>query len=305
MVLNLYCYNDIYIQNLFKMKNLNLTPLLLIAALCSCHNKDVQLVDNGPKFSVNKGKKEVIDFADPGAGPGPYAVSGSNTDSSKGGPLGGAVNLASTANTAILAKKAEAPTITEDLPRSYKQRKFINNVSEISYDLFMIPGNIVKFNPKDTSYEFKTLKAIIKGNKPPLATTINDGMLYSAKINYNTSFNGSYLIGGLNVAKNEIMELNIQDAAKAMVPDSLIDVDVIKQVAQTLPAEERKNYYYIKSVTLTLIDNRKFTESKFDSGVNSSFVTAGGKTYSSNEKFQRERTISVFLVSLDNLLSAP
>jgi hypothetical protein len=169
----------------------------------------------------------------------------------------------------------------------------------------MVPGNIVKFNPKDTSYEFKTLKAIIKGNKPPVATTINDGMLYSAKINANTSFNGSFLIGGLNVSKDEIMELNIQDAAKSAVPDSLIDVDVVKQVAESIPAEERKNYFYIKSVTLTLIDNRKYTESKFDASINSCFVTAGGKTYSSNEKFQRERTISVFLVSLDNILSVP
>ena len=291
----------IYIKKIMKMKTLSLTSLCLFVILSSCHNNDVKLLDNGPKFSVNKGKTDNVDFADAGAAP----KTNSTGDVGPGGPLGGALNLASNANSAMLSKKTDMPVITEDLPRSYKQRKFINNVSEISYDLFMIPGNIVKFNPKDTSYEFKTLKAIIKGNKPPIASTINDGILYSAKINYSTSFNGSYLIGGLNVAKNEIMELNIQDAAKSMVPDSLIDVDVIKQVAQSLPEADRKNYFYIKSVTLTLIDNRKFTESKFDASINSSFVTAGGKTYSSDEKFQRERTISVFLVSLDNILSAP
>jgi len=284
------------------MKRPYLIPVLAAFVLYSCQSNKVKLLEDGPKFSVNKGKKEVVDFSDPNNG----AAAGANGNNGAAGSLNGPLNLASTASAASASgKKPDLPVIVEDLPRSYKQRKFINNVSEISYDLFMIPGNIVKYNPKDSSYEFKTLKAIIIGNKPPVAVTINDGMLYSAKINANTSFNGSYLIGGLNVATNEIMELNIQDAAKAMVPDSLIDVNLVKQVAAGIPEEERKNYYYIKSVTLTLIDNRKYTEAKFDASLNSCFVTAGGKTYSSNEKFQRERTISVFLVSLDNILSAP
>ena len=287
-------------KNFTEMKTPYLIPVLLLFILCSCHNNEVKLLENGPKFSVNKGKKEVLDFSDPNNGAGATGKS-----DNKGGALNGQLNLASTSSAAMFSKKQEPLVIVEDLPRSYKQRKFINNISEISYDLFMVPGNIVKFNPKDTSYEFKTLKAIIKGNKPPVATTINDGMLYSAKINANTSFNGSFLIGGLNVSRDEIMELNIQDAAKSAVPDSLIDVDVVKQVAESIPAEDRKNYFYIKSVTLTLIDNRKYTEAKFDASINSCFVTAGGKTYSSNEKFQRERTISVFLVSLDNILSVP
>lgn len=284
------------------MKRSYLITSLVIFALYSCHNNEVKLLENGPKFSVNKGKKETVDFSNADNSGG---VNGAGIEANKSGALNGPLTLAGTSSASSFSKKLEPMVIVEDLPRSYKQRKFINNVSGISYDLFMIPGNIVKYNPVDSSYEFKTLKAIIKGNKPPVASAINDGLLYSAKINSNTSFNGSYLIGGLNVNKDEIMELNIQDAAKSTVPDSLIDVEVIKQVAQSLPADQRKNYFYVKGVTLTLIDNRKYTESKFDASINSCFVTAGGKIYSSNEKFQRERTISVFLVSLDNILSAP
>ncbi|HVV54249.1 MAG TPA: hypothetical protein VHC47_02925 [Mucilaginibacter sp.] len=274
--------------------------LILIPAifLCySCHHDTVQLVD-GPKFSLNKGKKDDIDFSKPGTG----GISGSN-DASKVTPLGGPMAFGSAS--AAFRKHEPEPPVTEDLPKSYKDRKFLNNASDLAYDLFMIPGNIVKYNPKDTTYEFKTLRAIIKGNKLPVATAINDGMLYSAKINSNTSFNGSYLIGGLSVNKDEIMELNIQDAAKSSVPDSLIDVDAIKRIAESLPEDQRKNYFYIKSVTLTLIDNRKYSEGKFDASINSCFVTSGGKTYTSNEKFEREKTISVFLVSLDNLITMP
>jgi hypothetical protein len=288
------------IKSSAAMKRPNLILILLILILYSCHNNEVKLLENGPKFAINKGKKEVVDFGDTNNNAG---VSGGDAGM-KTGALNSKLNLASNANGMSYGKKAEQAVIVEDLPRSYKKRDFMNNISDASYDIFTIPGNIVRWNAKDSVFEFKTLKAIIKGNKPPLAATISDGQIYSAKINSNTSFNGTYLIGGLNVSKDQIMELNIQDATKSLVPDSLIDVDVIKQIAESLPADDRKNYFYVKGAILTLIDNRKYTESKFDASINSCFVTAGGKTYSSNEKFQRERVISILKVSLDNLISA-
>ena len=168
----------------------------------------------------------------------------------------------------------------------------------------MIPGNIVTFHPKDSTYEFRTTRAITKGNKPPIVTSIGgEGSLYSAKINSNTSFNGSYLIGGLNVNRDEIMEISIQDVAISTVPDSLVDEGAIKATIASLSDDEKKDLYYIKAVTLTYIDNRKYTEAKFDASINSCFVTAGGKTYSSNEKFRREKTVSLFLIPLAHLLS--
>ncbi|MGZ3821273.1 MAG: hypothetical protein ACXVB6_11815, partial [Mucilaginibacter sp.] len=111
------------------MKRPYLIPILVIASLfCSCHSNEVKLLENGPKFSVNKGKKEVIDFGDPSNG---ADVSG--VDANKSGALNGQLNLAGTASASAFSKKMEPLVITEDLPRSYKQRKFINNVSEISY----------------------------------------------------------------------------------------------------------------------------------------------------------------------------
>ena len=168
----------------------------------------------------------------------------------------------------------------------------------------MIPGNIVTFHPKDSTYEFRTPKAITKNNKPPIVSAINDGILYSAKINSTTSFNGSYLIGGINVSKDEIAELSIQDVATSTVPDSLVDVEAIKGAIANLSDDDKKDLYYIKAATLTYIDNRKYTESKFDASINSCFVTAGGKTYSSNEKFKREKTVSVFMIPLAHLITA-
>jgi hypothetical protein len=263
-----------------------------IFALYSCHSSSpaVQLI-NGPKFSLNKGKADNTDFSNPNNGTG----------------MNGATSVtAFGAYSAASNKKVEPEVVVEELPRSYKQRKFLNDVAGISYDLFMIPGNIVTFHPKDTTYEFRTSKAITKGSKPPIVTSLgNDGALYSAKINSTTSFNGSYLIGGLSVNRDEIMEISIQDVAISTVPDSLVDVDALKATIASLSDDEKKDLYYIKAATLTYIDNRKYTEAKFDASINSCFVTAGGKTYSSNEKFKREKTVSVFLIPLAHLLSAP
>ncbi|HWD89483.1 MAG TPA: hypothetical protein VG367_15230 [Mucilaginibacter sp.] len=261
-------------------------PALLLCY--SCHQDEVKLVD-GPKFGVNKGKKEGTDFnAQNGAG---------GFDATQGTALG-AINM----NNA--AKKNEPEVIVEELPRSYKQRKFLNDASSITSDLFMIPGNIVTYNPKDSSYQFRTLKAITRNNKPPIVTSISDGQVYSAKINSTTSFNGTYLIGGLTVSRDQIMELNINDVAISTVPDSLVDVDAIKSAISGMTDDDKKNLYYIKAATLTTIDSRKYTESKFDAAVNSCFVTAGGKTYGSNEKFKRDKNVSVFIIPLDHILNS-
>jgi hypothetical protein len=266
-----------------------------VFAFYSCHNSSpaVQLI-NGPRFSLNKGKGDNANFDNPANDP--------------GAGMGGAAQPTALAgfNLASASKKIEPEVIVEELPKSYKQRRFLNDVSSISYDLFMIPGNIITFHPKDTTYEFRTPRAITKGNKPPVVTSIGgDGALYSAKINSNTSFNGSYLIGGLNVNRDEIMEISIQDVAISTVPDSLVDVDAIKATIAGLSDDEKKDLYYIKAATLTYIENRKYTEAKFDASINSCFVTTGGKTYSSNEKFKREKTVSLFLIPLAHLLSTP
>jgi len=87
------------------------------------------------------------------------------------------------------------------------------------------------------------------------------------------------------------MELVIQDVAKSIVPDTLIDVDVLKTFAESIPADQRNNY-------MTFVNNNKYSEINCDAKVNSSYVTAGGKVYATNDKFSRER-----MVSLDDLLS--
>lgn len=200
-------------------------------------------------------------------------------------------------------KNKHEPFINEELPKSYTNRTFFKNLGASTYNLASVPGYIVKLDTSTGIYERKSMKPIIKNNKVPISEAISDGILYSNKINRNAGFNASAIIGGLKVEYKQMMELIIQDAIISYVPDSLVDCALIKQIVEKqIPASQRKFYYYVKNSTLTIIANRVFKETSFNANVNSTYVTAEGKIYNSNDKFSRERMVSVELISLDNLI---
>lgn len=191
----------------------------------------------------------------------------------------------------------------QELPETYTNRTFIKNLSALTYKIEEIPGYIVKYDTLKKDYKIVSLTRLVKNNQYPETKIIDDGILYSSKINSGASFNASFLIGGLSVDAKSIMELIIQDAVLSIVPDTLIMVDEIKNIASNLNEEERQYYYFIKGTTLTLVNNKKYKEQKFEAKVNSTYVTAEGKVYSSNENFSRERLLSLDLISLDEILA--
>ncbi len=190
---------------------------------------------------------------------------------------------------------------TAGLPHYYKQRKFLNNVTNLSTNIAMMPGNIVVYSAKDTGYQFRTAHSIIKGGQLPGVMDIDDGALYSGIVSSSTSFNGSQMIGNLSAGKDEVMEITIKDEVVSTVPDSLVDVDAVKSAIKGIPAEELKNLFYVKAATLTSIANRKYTLTKFDNTKNGFYLTLNGKTYSTKEKVKMDRVVSMFLVPLDRL----
>ena len=200
-----------------------------------------------------------------------------------------------------IGKKPE-PFKNEELPESFKNRTFIKNLSALTYKLEEIPGHIVKYDESKKDYKIVSLTRLVKNNQYPEATIIEDGILYSSKINSRASFNGSFLIGGLKVDSKSIMELIIQDIVFSIIPDSLILKKEIKKIAENIAQSKRPNYFFIKGTTLTIINNKKFKEQKFEAKVNNTYVTAEGKVFSSNEKFSRERLVSLDLISLDDIL---
>lgn len=198
--------------------------------------------------------------------------------------------------------KEPEPFTSEELPETYKNRTFIKNLSSLTYKLDEIPGHIVKYDKIKKDYKIVSLVRLVKDNQYSETKIIDDGVLYSSKINSGASFNGSFLIGGLSVDSKSIMELIIQDVMLSIVPDTLILKDEIKRIAGNIDQSERAKYYFIKGTTLTLVNNKKYKEQKFEAKVNNTYVTAEGKVFASNEKFSRERLISLDLISLEDIL---
>lgn len=198
-------------------------------------------------------------------------------------------------------KKPE-PFVNEKLPITYTKRKVIKGGAVLSYDIFYLPGNIVRYDEKDSNYILVTPKSILKNSALPKIEAVQDGILYSNKIDKNASFNASALIGGLSVNAEQLLELIIQDVSKSTANDTLIDTVAIKNIANKIPEATRKNYFFVKSSLLTFVTFRKYTKADLTAKVNTSYVTAEGKAYSSNDKFSKERVVSLDLISFDDLL---
>ena len=139
------------------------------------------------------------------------------------------------------------------LPDSYKNRKFLGYDGGVDYDAASIPGNIVKYDSASMGYAIVTMKAIIKGGKPAVAQKLTNAVIFSGKMTSASSFNGSNLINGIKVEKNQEMYMEIRDDAVYSVPDGQVDTTGIKAATQSLSVGERKKFFYITSATVSII----------------------------------------------------
>jgi hypothetical protein len=144
-------------------------------------------------------------------------------------------------------------TDTITLPEAYTKRKFMTGDAATSYDAIAIPGNIVKYDSVNSTYEFETMTAIIKGNKAAV-TQPNNSTIFSGSIPASSSLNGSYLINGLKAEKGQVIDIEIRDDATYSVPEGQIDTTAIRSATKSIPADSRKNLFYITSVTVSIIN---------------------------------------------------
>lgn len=150
-------------------------------------------------------------------------------------------------------------TDTIILPEAYTKRKFMTSNAGSDFDAATLPGNIVKYDSSSSTYEIETMTAVIKGNKPPIATKTDNGMIFSGTIPSSSNLNGSPMINGITIEKNQVMDLEIKDDATYSVPDGQIDTASIRSATQAIPAATRKNMFYITSATVSVISYKVHT----------------------------------------------
>ena len=144
-------------------------------------------------------------------------------------------------------------TDTVALPEAYTKRKFLSGDAGLNYEATAIPGNIVKYDSASSNYEFETMTAIIKGNKPAMMQKPDNATIFSGTIPSSSSLNGSYLINGLKAEKGQVIDLEIKDDAIYSVADGQIDTAAIRSATKSIPADTRKNLFYITSATVSII----------------------------------------------------
>lgn len=284
------------------------SALIIILLFTGCKNNhqlstsDVKLVDNGQILSIAKFEPKLQNIQSTEMANQDLKLNVNNFKSTEK-MTNQNLNLDTKNN--LFGRKPQ-PFVNEDLPKSYTDRTFFKGLVNSTYDISLVPGYIVEYDSLTGNYQRKTLVPVIKDNRSVLATVIgdDDGLIYNNTINKSASFNASAIIGSLSVGDKQMMELVIQDMSKSSVPDSLVDVaSIVSIVKNQIPENKLKNYFYIKSATLTLINNKIYTEASFDAKVNCSYVTAEGQVFNSTAKFSRNRIVSMELISLQDLIA--
>ncbi|MBS1532156.1 MAG: hypothetical protein JSU01_17775 [Bacteroidetes bacterium] len=222
---------------------------------------------------------------------------------------------------------------TINLPESYRNRHFINDAQVLSQDPASIPGNIVRYDPATSGYEFATLTAIIKGNKTAVAQPIANGLIYKGEISSSSDINGSDQIANLKAEKGQVLDMEIDDYESYAVPDGQIDTGAIRNAVQSVSADDRKKLFYITSAMVTLINykirpednivdkvrqkadkvNKKLDElSKNDTAKKGVYLQlkkqpktkSPAELSSSATKLLREKTLSIQIVPVDDIIQA-
>lgn len=189
------------------------------------------------------------------------------------------------------------------LPASYNDRDFLKLAN--TYDINDLAGGIVKLeneNEDEKFYKLASLERYAKDTGYPETIPIEEGVIYSEKINKSVKFSASYLIANISVSDDKLKEVIVTDVSRTNLKLGEFDTQRLGQYYGSLSEEEKNKYYIIKSVVLTVINHRDFSKTEFKAGVDGQFFNAGGETFSSSENMKATRTISVDLVALSDVL---
>ena len=198
----------------------------------------------------------------------------------------------------IEVKKAEEfQFLNGKLPKTFYEREFYKSLSATTYDLFTLPGKIVKKTGPNTPVQLIKPGTILENDY------IEDGLLFKDYMAKGMSGNGSYVIGSFKAETDQVVEITLTDVLKSFPKPEVLDIDRLKKYQKHIENKtDSDKYYFIQSATLTIGTGRTFNSSKFKKDINSIYLTASGEVYKTDEQIKNERIISVELISLKDML---
>jgi hypothetical protein len=195
-------------------------------------------------------------------------------------------------------KAEEFEFLNGKLPKTFYEREFFKGLSATTYDLFTLPGKIVK-KTDPSSFKILTPIPLIMSGTVLENEYVDDGLLFKDYLAKGMSANGSYIIGSFEAKTDQVVEITLTDVLKSFAKPEVLDTERLKQYQiQIKDTPDSDKYFFIQSATLTIGSGRTFNSSKFKKNINSIYFTADGEVYKTDEQIKNERIITVELIPL-------
>ncbi|MDZ4712644.1 MAG: hypothetical protein SGI89_10010 [bacterium] len=179
--------------------------------------------------------------------------------------------------------------------KEYLERSFFNGVSS-RYNINEIPGHIFKDN-HDGTYQKISVKRFVKNYSYPEVKLV-DKVYFTDRVTDTKQLNASAKIIGVNIDKENIIELTLKDETTAYLQDSLINDTLITAFINRINPSELQDYYFVQGVTISSVTHRSYKKQSYKAKVDYAWVTASGSSYGSKENIKSKLDISLELTKL-------
>lgn len=198
------------------------------------------------------------------------------------------------APTAVPTTTASRPPLPEDL----RSRQLYEHTHYFKYDLSELVGTVLTQPSGQLSGAYSRGPRLVPPQFTPPVTIIQDGILYTAKIDRGAALEGSVLAFAASLARTELVEVVFQDIARAFVPGERIPTKDILAWAIAL-ADSDSRSFYVQGVVLSTVQKTYYDEvDSSASSLTGDLFRGSGRVYSRREALSRDFQIAVELLDL-------
>jgi hypothetical protein len=183
--------------------------------------------------------------------------------------------------------------------RDYLKRDFyIGPISR--YYLNEIPGHVFR-KENDGTYTRISGRRLVLNNYYP-EVKIVDKVYFSSAVNNSVVLKAAAAILKMEISDDQSAELILKDDAVCYLNDTLLNEELIKQLATKVGQTNLDKYYIAKAAGTSSIISKFYKKQKFKADVDASWLTVGGSTYSSRELFKQKIDVTMELISLKDYM---
>ncbi len=179
--------------------------------------------------------------------------------------------------------------------KEYSERSFFKGVAS-KYNIIEIPGHIFKDN-HDGTYQKISIKRFVKNYGYPEVKLV-DKVYFSDRVTDTKQLNASAKIIGVNIDKENIIELILKDETTAYLQDSLINDTLISAFINRTDPNELEDYYFVQGVTISSVTHRTYKKQSYKAKIDYAWLSASGSSYGSKENIRSKLDISLELTKL-------